>query len=144
MNRSISGSQTKMDELRKKDLLALARNRSTLSYNPFRSLVMCTTATELSCLPYNPLTVRVLDTQRSVKSPSVLKCCTRRFSSVEGSSLYGCYEPKTGKQLSTFYALSKNCEKRLLASSCLSVCPSVHLSVYPTAWNSAPTEKIFM
>jgi len=36
-----------------------------------------------------------------------------------------------------FYARSKNCEKRLLASSCPSVCPS--------AWNnSASTDWIFM
>jgi len=41
--------------------------------------------------------------------------------------------------LSHFWALSKNCEKLLLASSCLSVHPSVCLS----AWNnSAPTGRI--
>ena len=154
-NRNISGPQTQVDELGKKEILALARNRSTLSHNPFRSLVICTTATELSCLFYSPLTVRVLDTQRSVQSLSILTFCARSFSSIEGSSLHGCYEcygcygcytPETGKQLSTFYARSKNCEKRLLASSCLSVCPSVPLSFcLQSVWNnSAPTGRIFM
>ena len=33
------------------------------------------------------------------------------------------------KQLTTLYARWQNCEKRLLASSCLSVCPSVRPSV---------------
>jgi len=38
-------------------------------------------------------------------------------------------------------ALSQNCEKRLLASSCLSVCMSVRWS----AWkNSGPTGQIFL
>jgi hypothetical protein len=35
---------------------------------------------------------------------------------------------------------SQNCEKRLLASSCLSVRPPAR----PAAWNSAPTGRIFM
>jgi len=111
VNRRISGTQTQMDEMGKKDFFAFARNRITLSHNPFRSLVMYTTATELSCLPYNHLTEGVLDTQRSVQSPSVLTCCARSFSSNVGSSIYGWYAPNTGKQLSTFYARSKNCEK---------------------------------
>ena len=39
-----------------------------------------------------------------------------------------------------FWARSKNCEKRLLASSCL----SIHLYVRPSAWsNSIPTGQIF-
>jgi hypothetical protein len=42
---------------------------------------------------------------------------------------------------SSLWALAHNCEKRVLASSCLSVNPSVCMS----AWNnSAPTEWIFM
>jgi hypothetical protein len=36
----------------------------------------------------------------------------------------------------TFYALSQNCEKRLLASSYLSVCLSACLSVCLSAWNN--------
>jgi hypothetical protein len=44
-------------------------------------------------------------------------------------------------ELRNFYARSQNCEKRLLASSCLSVCPSVR----PPTWkNSVPTERICM
>ena len=86
-----------MDEMGKKDFLALARKRITLSHNPFLSLVMCTTATELSSLPYNHLTVRMLNTQCSVQSPSVLTCCAQSFSSIDGASLYGCYAPKTVK-----------------------------------------------
>ena len=40
-----------------------------------------------------------------------------------------------------FHARSQNCEKQLLASSCLSVC----LSVCPSAWNNtSPGEKIFV
>ena len=40
-----------------------------------------------------------------------------------------------------FWERSQDCEKRLLASSCLSVC----LSVRPWAWNnSASTGRIFM
>jgi hypothetical protein len=41
----------------------------------------------------------------------------------------------------SFEARSQNCEKRLLALSCLSVIPSVHLYV----WNSwVPSGRIFM
>ena len=41
----------------------------------------------------------------------------------------------------TFQVRSKNCEKRLLASSCL----SVYLALCPSAWNNmAPTGRIFM
>jgi len=44
-----------------------------------------------------------------------------------------------------FYARSENCEKRILASSCLSVCLSVCLSYRPSTRNiSAPTGRIFM
>ena len=49
----------------------------------------------------------------------------------------------------TQVSLNQNCDKRLLASSCLSVClsarSSVLLCVCPSAWhNSAQTEWIFM
>jgi hypothetical protein len=45
----------------------------------------------------------------------------------------------------SFYARSQNCEKRLLASSCLSVCPSVRLSFRRSAGNnSASTGRIFL
>jgi hypothetical protein len=41
-----------------------------------------------------------------------------------------------------FKARSQNCEKRLLASSCLSVCPTARME---PAWNSlSPTGQIFM
>ena len=130
MNRRIRDPQTQMDELVKKYFRALARNRITLSYNPFRSLVMCATATDLSCLPYIHLTLRMLDTHRSVQSPSVLTCCARGFSSIDGSSLCGCYASKTGKQLSIFYVRSKNCGKDYwLRRVCLSACPSICLCV---------------
>ena len=43
-----------------------------------------------------------------------------------------------------FYTRSQNCEKRLLASWCMSVCLSVFLSVHPPARDiSAPTGRIF-
>jgi len=47
----------------------------------------------------------------------------------------------------TLRELWKNCEKRLLASSCPTVCLclSVCPSVYPSAWNNpGPTGQIFM
>jgi len=40
-----------------------------------------------------------------------------------------------------FLARSQNCEKRLLASSCLFSCPSVRLSAW---YNSPPTGRVFM
>ena len=49
------------------------------------------------------------------------------------------------KILYCLYAHSQNCEKRLLDSSCLSVCPSVRSSVSTSAWKeSVPTGRIFI
>jgi hypothetical protein len=43
-----------------------------------------------------------------------------------------------------FYMPSQNCGKRLLASSCLSVHPSIRPSVHPHGTNSARNGRIFM
>ena len=60
--------------------------------------------------------------------------CIESYKSTEMCHVYPYFRLK---KIVSFSAISKNCEKRLLTSSCL--------SVRQPAWdNSAPTERVFM